>query len=110
LPAENPQEVPGNNMPEANNVEEKTLIPEGGIQDPEEDNIPIEEYEKLLDQYNANVAEGEVVKGKILQISSSEVVVDVGYKSEGIIRTEEFLDEFGKPSVQVGDEVEVLLE
>jgi small subunit ribosomal protein S1 len=110
LPAENPQEVPGNNMPEANNVEEKTLIPEGGIQDPEEDNLPIEEYEKLLDQYNANVAEGEVVKGKILQISSSEVVVDVGYKSEGIIRTEEFLDEFGKPSVQVGDEVEVLLE
>ncbi len=97
-------------MQEANNVEEKTLIPEGGVQDPEEDNLPIEEYEKLLDQYNANVSEGEVVKGKILQISPNEVVVDVGYKSEGIIRIEEFYDELGKPSIQVGDEVEVLLE
>jgi small subunit ribosomal protein S1 len=75
-----------------------------------DDFIPVEEYEKLLDQYNSNIAEGEVVKGKVLQISPSEVVVDVGYKSEGLIRVEEFQDEFGNLTIKVGDDVEVLLE
>ena len=42
-----------------------------------------------------NFAEGEVVKGVVLQVSESEVIVDVGYKSEGIIPIEEFRDENG---------------
>lgn len=72
-----------------------------------------EEYERLLDMYDVsfkNFAEGEVVKGKVLQVSASEVIVDVGYKSEGIIAIEEFRDETGQVSVKVGDIVEVLLE
>ena len=97
-------------MPETNNIE-KNLIEGGDVQTAEQDDsLATEEYEKLLDQYNANVSEGEVVKGHILHISSSEVIVDVGYKSEGIIALEEFHDESGKPTIKVGDEVEVLLE
>ena len=102
-------------MPEANDVE-KSEIEGGSLSDPgmlesqAEEVIPAEEYEKLLEQYNSNIAEGEVVKGKVLQISPSEVVVDVGYKSEGLIRVEEFYDEFGKLTIEVGDDVEVLLE
>ncbi len=97
-------------MPETNNIE-KNLIEGGDVQTAEQDDsLATEEYEKLLDQYNANVSEGEVVKGHILHISSSEVIVDVGYKSEGIIALEEFHDESGKPTISVGDEIEVLLE
>ena len=72
-----------------------------------------EAYERLLDMYDVsfkNFAEGEVVKGIVLQVSESEVIVDVGYKSEGIIAIEEFRDETGKVNVKMGDTVDVLLE
>ncbi len=71
------------------------------------------EYAKLLDFYDSsfrNIAEGEVVKGTVLKVTESEVVVDVGYKSEGIIGVQEFLDENGQVTVQPGDIVDVLLE
>jgi small subunit ribosomal protein S1 len=79
---------------------------EGAAPDPEE-------FERLLDMYDVsfkNFAEGEVVKGIVLQVSDSEVIVDVGYKSEGIIPVDEFRDETGKISVKAGDTVDVLLE
>ncbi|MPY86690.1 MAG: 30S ribosomal protein S1 [Luteitalea sp.] len=72
-----------------------------------------QEYARLLDLYDTSfrhIAEGEVVKGTVLQVTSSEVVVDVGYKSEGMIALEEFLDEGGQLMVQAGDTVDVLLE
>jgi small subunit ribosomal protein S1 len=70
-------------------------------------------FDRLLDMYDVsfkNFAEGEVVKGVVLQVSESEVIVDVGYKSEGIIAIDEFRDETGKISVKLGDIVDVLLE
>jgi len=83
---------------------------EKNLEASEESSLSPEEYGRLLDSYNTNIAEGEVVKGKVLQIAGGEVVVDVGYKSEGIIALNEFRDETGKISIQVGDTVEVLLE
>ncbi len=71
------------------------------------------EYAQLLDFYDSsfrNIAEGEVVKGTVLKVTDSEVIVDVGYKSEGIIGVQEFLDENGQVTVQPGDIVDVLLE
>src|SRR5438105_2913920 len=71
------------------------------------------EFDRLLDMYDVsfkNFAEGEVVKGIVLQVSDSEVIVDVGYKSEGIIPVDEFRDETGKVGVKPGDTVDVLLE
>jgi len=52
------------------------------------------------------LSEGSIVKGKILEIKPQVVLVDIGYKSEGAIPSNEFEDE----DIQVGDEVEVLLE
>jgi small subunit ribosomal protein S1 len=78
-----------------------------------EDRLDPEEYERLLDMYDVsfkNFAEGEVVRGVVLQVSESEVIVDVGYKSEGIIPVEEFKDETGAVAVKPGDVVDVLLE
>src|SRR3954462_2727824 len=72
-----------------------------------------DEYERLLDMYDVsfkNFAEGEVVKGTVLQVSENEVIVDVGYKSEGIIPVDEFRDENGQITVKAGDLVDVLLE
>src|SRR6478672_7931637 len=51
--------------------------------------------------------EGSIIKGQILEVRPREVLVDVGYKSEGIIPLNEFED---PESLQVGDEVDVLLE
>ena len=72
-----------------------------------------QEYARLLDLYDnsfRNIAEGEVVKGTVLKVTDTEIVVDVGYKSEGIIPVDEFLDETGQVTVQPGDVVDVLLE
>ena len=71
-----------------------------------------ESYEKLLDQYGGirKFAEGEVLKGHVLKISSSFVVVDIGYKSEGLIPVAQFLDESGAMNVAVGDMVDVFIE
>ena len=52
-------------------------------------------------------AEGSIVKGRILQKRTNEILVDIGYKSEGVISLSEFED--GEP-LEVGSEVEVLLE
>ena len=71
------------------------------------------EYARLLDIYDSsfrNIAEGEVVKGTVLKVTDTEVIVDVGFKSEGIIAIDEFLDESRQVTVQPGDVVDVLLE
>ena len=72
-----------------------------------------QEFAAMLGIYDdsfRNMAEGEVVKGTVLKVTESAVVVDVGYKSEGLIQIHEFLDETGNVTVQPGDTVDVLLE
>jgi small subunit ribosomal protein S1 len=51
--------------------------------------------------------EGSIVKGRILEVRPREVLVDIGYKSEGVIPLTEFED---VENLEVGDEVDVLLE
>src|SRR6188508_3648863 len=50
----------------------------------------------IYDESFRNMAEGEVVKGTVLKVTDTAVVVDVGYKSEGLISISEFLDETGQ--------------
>ena len=72
-----------------------------------------QQYADLLGLYDdsfRNMAEGEVVKGRVLKVTETAVVVDVGYKSEGLIQIHEFLDESGNVTVQPDDTVDVLLE
>ncbi len=75
-----------------------------------EDRQAYEQFIALYDESLRHLAEGEIVKGKVVSIGANSVVVDVGYKSEGLIPVDEFLDAEGKVPVKVGDEVEVLLE
>src|ERR1700730_8106589 len=68
-------------------------------------------YEQLLDQYGARkFAEGEVMKGTVLKITDTDVVVDIGYKSEGVIPVTQFIDAAGHCTVKIGDVIDVLLE
>jgi small subunit ribosomal protein S1 len=67
-----------------------------------------EELERLYEESLKHIQEGEIVRGRIVQIDRDAVLVDVGYKSEGIIDLAEFPD-YGR-SLQVGQEVDVLLE
>lgn len=62
---------------------------------------------ELLQKTMQNFSEGSIIKGRVIQKRSKEVVIDIGYKSEGVIDLSEFED---PTSLQIGDEVEVLLE
>lgn len=71
------------------------------------------DYAAMLEAYNhsfKNISEGEVVTGTVLKVTESHVIVDVGYKSEGIIPIEEFRTESGPIHVRPGEKVDVLLE
>jgi small subunit ribosomal protein S1 len=63
--------------------------------------------EEALKQSNKLVAAGEIVKGTVIEVRPKEVLVDIGYKSEGVIPGNEFID---LKSIKVGDEIDVLIE
>ena len=56
----------------------------------------------------SDVEEGEVVRGRVVEVRDSEILVDIGYKSEGTIPIEEFRHAGSLP--KVGEEIEVYLE
>ena len=69
-----------------------------------------EQYEEMLQLYEGtlqSIAEGEIVKSKVLRVTDTHVILDVGFKSEGAVPKEEFKS---PEDVKPGDEVEVLLE
>jgi small subunit ribosomal protein S1 len=69
-----------------------------------------EQLVAIYDDSMRHLSEGELVQGIVIDITPNDVVVDVGYKSEGLIPLREFADREGSPQVKIGDEVEVLLE
>jgi small subunit ribosomal protein S1 len=69
------------------------------------------DFGQLLDQFEqeqAALQEGEVVRGTVVGISERGVVIDFGYKSEGIVNPAEFTEN-GILAVKAGDEVDVLV-
>jgi small subunit ribosomal protein S1 len=63
--------------------------------------------EEAMRHSEMRFAAGEIVKGTIIEVRPKEVLVDIGYKSEGVIAGNEFED---IKTVKVGDEVDVLIE
>jgi small subunit ribosomal protein S1 len=66
-------------------------------------------FEELYEESLKSIHEGKVVTGEIVHIDDEYVLVDIGYKSEGQIRTSEFLTPDGRLTAEVGDRVDVLL-
>ncbi len=70
-----------------------------------------ESFEELLKDYEQGGFElkrNDVVQGTVVQVNPDSVVVDVGYKSEGVIPIREFADENGDININVGDVYDVL--
>jgi small subunit ribosomal protein S1 len=63
--------------------------------------------QELLGKTMKTFSEGSIVKGRVLQKRTNEVLIDIGYKSEGVVSLSEFED---SEPLEVGSEVEVLLE
>src|SRR3989449_4079407 len=76
----------------------------------EDDEISLEQRAEMFGQYEESlrsIGEGEIVRGTVLAIDDKEVLVDVGFKSEGVISLAEFSD---PGSIKVGDVLDVFLE
>ncbi len=77
-----------------------------------DEKISSEDYAHLLDKYQFHAKEispGRIIKGKIIKITPTSVLVDVGFKSEGVIPIEDFESTEVK-KLRPGDAVEALLE
>ncbi|MGH9721214.1 MAG: 30S ribosomal protein S1 [Bryobacteraceae bacterium] len=71
-----------------------------------------EDYEHLLEDYShfAPPAEGEILQGTIVKVTTKEVLVDFGSKSEGLVPIEQFTGPDGTVTVQRGDVIDVMIE
>lgn len=70
----------------------------------------MESLEAAYDNSLKAFTEGEVVKGTVVDVNRDEIMIDIGFKSEGYIPTGEFeVGKDGLPSVSVGDEIDVYI-
>jgi small subunit ribosomal protein S1 len=78
-------------------------------------NPPVAEetdYEQLIDDYThfAPPHEGELLEGRVVKLHDTDVIVDFGYKSEGLVPIEQFAGPDGIVHVQVGDQIDVMVD
>jgi small subunit ribosomal protein S1 len=67
------------------------------------------DFKALFEQSARAPRPGQVVRGRVVDVSHDYVTVDIGYKSEGLIPVAEFTDRDGNVEVQPGDEIDVYL-
>ncbi len=78
-----------------------------------EEKITSEDYASLLDRYQFSAKEivpGKIIKGKVIKITPTHVLIDVGFKSEGIIPAGDFPSREDLSEFKPGDEIEAILE
>ena len=73
------------------------------------ENLGMDELLNLYDR-PSSATEGEIVRGRVVKITGSDVVVDIGFKSEGLLPLSEVTGFDGKIKVKPGDEIEVYVE
>ena len=109
--AETPTAEAESDTPEAE-VEAETPTAEAESDSSEEQDTVMsqESLEEAYDNSLKAFTDGEIVKGTVVDVSRDEVMIDIGFKSEGYIPAEEFdSDENDLPSVKVGDEIDVYI-
>jgi small subunit ribosomal protein S1 len=81
-------------------------------ENPQAEQAVPENYEDFLEDYShfAPPAADEVLQGTVLGITGKDVIIDFGYKSEGIVPIEQFQTQAGEITVHVGDAVDVMIE
>ena len=86
----------------------ETILSEGDVEQEDLSSV-MEEMERDRELYSRGCAvlrEGNIIDGKVIAVRGTDVMVDIGFKSEGIIP----LEEFGDKTPQPGDEVSIFLE
>ena len=80
--------------------------------DSSHDEKPGEDFASVLENFTTEaeeaVSEDRVIKGTVLKLTATHVVVDIGAKSEGMLPLAEVLDHEGKPKFKPGDEIDVM--
>src|SRR5580692_10918817 len=71
-----------------------------------------EDLEHLIEDYShlAPPTEGELLQGHVVKVGPQEVIVDFGYKLEGMVPTEQFKQADGSISVKAGDAIDVMID
>lgn len=87
--------------------EETTMEVSGDSDEGKEESVG---FKELYEQSLQSVQMGGVLTGKVVQINADNVMVDVGWKTEGYIPARELRDDQGNITVNVGDEIEVLVD
>ncbi|MEE3258480.1 MAG: 30S ribosomal protein S1 [Candidatus Latescibacterota bacterium] len=77
------------------------------LEKPEYDEDQVNEFMALYEESISGIKEGQIVKGTVVSIGPSEVMVDIGFKSEGAVSIKEFSD---LKSIEISQEIEVFLE
>ena len=92
----------------------ETKIPERPAAGPRKDKETMEDFATALETFTAETEaqahEDHVLKGTVLKITPTHVVVDIGSKSEGLVPIAQLQDHEGNPKVQPGDEINVMVE
>ncbi|MHB0968567.1 MAG: 30S ribosomal protein S1 [Thermoanaerobaculia bacterium] len=72
--------------------------------------VGMEDLLRMYDQKMSEFAEGDIVRGRVLQVNPTEIVIDIGFKSEGVLARSEVTDWEGNVTVKKGDEIDVYIE
>ena len=86
--------------------EEKPVYGNASVEDldiPEYTEDQINDFMALYDESISGIKEGQIVNGRVVAITANEVMVDIGFKSEGIVSLREFSD---ADTIEAGQEVE----
>lgn len=99
-------------VPEPEPVQQEVAVEEQETESADDmDDMEDGDFAAALEQsFNNEPASGEIIQGTVIRIDEDSVTVDVGYKSEGMINKDEFLDAQGNCNAKIGDKVDVLLE
>jgi small subunit ribosomal protein S1 len=77
------------------------------VEEKEEAKGGSDEFAKMYQESIVNIKEGQIVRGRIIAINPKDVLIDIGYKSEGAVALSEFSD---PEAIKIGDEIDVYLE
>ena len=115
--AEEEEAANSSDAPAPNDTPEDSRQPHSETPSAEHENLDLgaslfsdESLEKAYDNSIKAFAEGQIVKGAVVELNRDEVMIDIGFKSEGYIPSSEFeTTEDGLPKVQVGDQIDVYI-
>ena len=66
--------------------------------------------EKAYSGTLVDISEHQLIQGRVVGMNERDVLIDIGFKSDGLVSIEEFQDHASKLVVEVGDKVEVMLD